>query len=826
MELLNHIFAKFLSVRFRKAAALMVLLLAATVLIGWQFNIEFLKRPISKTVAMNPLTALCFLLSSVALFFNSKNKTTTVLAFTVIALCVIKLISALIGSAVSVDGILFHDKLNKDLVNGMSNRMAANTTIGFLLVGSVFLKRTRKEIKTGSAELLTLIILAQGCLSIIGYIFKVPEFYGILSMFPMAIHTAIGFVILAVGMLSLKPLGPFASTLVNQHSGGFLARYLIPLTVLAPVSLGILKLYGQRHNLYSDEFGLMLVVSSVIVLATLIIWRIASIINQKDAEQARVELELAELNSHLEEIVVKRTTEAIRSRNEALKVSRQLVESKNRFRALVEHGGDAVVVLSAAGKPMFVSHSTHKMLGYTKDQLLNMRLADIIHPEDWQHVRSTMIRAFRNPNEPIPCPITRVKHKDGTWHYIESTTTNLLANSTIKGLVNNFRDVTDRVEVEKRLEASEIQFRKTLDTMLEGMQIIDYNWRYQYVNDAAVKHGSKTREQLLGRTMMEVYPGIEHSNLFYVLKQCMANRQMQQFENEFTYPNGTTAWFKLSIQPVPEGVFILSIDITDRKLAQQELLRTNESLEQVVAERTAELAASNKELEAFSYSVSHDLRAPLRAINGFAKMLHQTHSKQLDEDGNRLLSVISTNATTMGQLIDDLLNFSRIGRKKVDKHTVNMHALVSEAIESELQLMEDKTYSIEVDTLPTVLADAQLIKQVWANLVSNALKYSATTKHPKIQVSAEVKDSETIFSIKDNGVGFDMQYADKLFGVFQRLHSKREFEGTGVGLALAYRIVRKHGGNMWANAQPNKGATFYFTLPNHPVQNKNHDNGT
>jgi PAS domain S-box-containing protein len=362
------------------------------------------------------------------------------------------------------------------------------------------------------------------------------------------------------------------------------------------------------------------------------------------------------------------------------------------------------------------------------------------------------------------------------------------------------------------LVESEKRFRNTLDKMLEGIQIIGFDWCYIYANDSLVKHGHYTKEELLGYTMMEKYPGIENSEVFKVLKKCMEERVAQHMENEFVYPDGAKSWFELSIQPVPEGIFVLSIDISERKKAEEEVRQLNENLEKKVAERTEQLINVNKELESFSYSVSHDLRAPLRAINGYANMIVEDYNKVLDEEGKRLLEVVQYNAKKMSTLIDDLLAFSRLGKKEIEKTTIDMEELVDATL-SELSKTAERFAEIKKGKLTSVKADYSLMNQVFLNLISNGIKYSSKKEKPVVEINSSVKDNEVIYSVSDNGVGFDMKYSHKLFGVFQRLHSGEEFEGTGVGLAIVQRIINKHGGKVWADAQLGKGATFYFSLP-------------
>jgi signal transduction histidine kinase len=233
-------------------------------------------------------------------------------------------------------------------------------------------------------------------------------------------------------------------------------------------------------------------------------------------------------------------------------------------------------------------------------------------------------------------------------------------------------------------------------------------------------------------------------------------------------------------------------------------------LESRVQERTAELQAANKELEAFSYSVSHDLRAPLRAVDGYARMLEDDYGPQLDGEARRLLSVVRASSRRMGQLIDDLLDFSRLGRRALARQRVDMNALAAEAAG---ELASGSKALIESAPLPSAGADRAMMKQVWANLIGNALKYSGKRDAPRIEIGGREDAGENVYWVRDNGVGFDMRYAEKLFGVFQRLHSQNEFPGTGVGLAIVQRVVTRHGGRVWAEARPGEGACFYFSLP-------------
>jgi len=233
-----------------------------------------------------------------------------------------------------------------------------------------------------------------------------------------------------------------------------------------------------------------------------------------------------------------------------------------------------------------------------------------------------------------------------------------------------------------------------------------------------------------------------------------------------------------------------------------------EELEERVQERT-------EELESFTYSVSHDLRTPLRAIDGYAQLLRSNHADQLDEEGRRLLRLVYENTQRMGVLIDDLLTLSRLGRRELERTRIDMAALAREAADEVCQAHPDRCdgATIDIGSLPEAVGDRSMIRHVLTNLLANALKFTQNEETPRIAVGVEDTDRERAFFVRDNGVGFDPEYADKLFGVFERLHDEDTFEGTGVGLALVERIVRRHDGRVWAEGEPGAGATFYFTLP-------------
>jgi PAS domain S-box-containing protein len=785
-----------------KGLSAVVIGISLLVILGWQFDIERFKRPIPTLVAMNPLTAVLFILSAstvfIALSKKEKRSFVIILSTIVFSLSFLKLLGLLMQIDFHIDSLLFSDKLNNDLIGKIPNRMAPNTAFSFMLAGvSLALIQFQDSTKQVFAQILSLSILFLGLLSLLGYLYQVESFYGVFKYIPMAVHTALTFLLLSLAILFMSPDTGIMRSFTASYSGSASARLLIPAVIIIPTLLGYLRLLGDWQGLYSKEFGVAILILSIIILFFILIWLNATSLNKKDALRKTAEENLIKLNAELEQIVEIRTKE--------------IINNERRFRSMIENSEDIISLIDEDNKILYINSAVEKISRYSISEIMQLKRHELVAPEDRATALKNIRTALENPGKPFSVSL-RIINKEGRIVWLEGTMNNMLHDESIKAIVSNYRDVTERKESEKKLMESELKIWNTLDKMMEGIQIIDRNWKYMYVNEAVASQGKHTREELLGHTMMEVYPGIENTELFNVLSRCMDSRKQEFLVNEFEYNDGSKGWFELSIQPVPEGVFILSIDITKRKAAEASIQKLNEELEARVLERTVQLETVNKELESFSYSVSHDLRAPLRAINGYAKMIEEDYASLLDEEGKRLLTTVQYNAQKMGNLIDDLLAFSRLGRKEIQTSEIDVKEMINGTI-NEINKNVKHHAEFKIGKLENLHGDYALINQVFYNLISNAVKYSSKVEKPIIRINSEIKGNEVIYQISDNGAGFNMQYGHKLFGVFQRLHGSDEFEGTGVGLAIVQRIISKHKGRVWAEAKVNEGADFYFTLP-------------
>jgi PAS domain S-box-containing protein len=453
-------------------------------------------------------------------------------------------------------------------------------------------------------------------------------------------------------------------------------------------------------------------------------------------------------------------------------------------------------------------------------------LATLIHPDDLAPLNASMAQSAR---ELSPWRTEfRIRHADGGERWIEVHATPVPGHDGSTAWHGSASDTTARKSAERALLESQRRLMAVVAHMSEGLLVYSADGKLSEWNPAALAMHEFDDARARGISVTEATRLFELRTLAGELlplaqwphTRLMAGERLHQLELRLRRTD--TGWEKVlsysgsrvdDAQGRPLFGVLQFSDVTARRRNEEEITRLNGQLEQRVAERTAELQAAVKELEAFSYSVSHDLRAPLRALDGFSQALIEDHGKLLPEGGRRYLSIIRETAQKMGQLIDDLLAFSRLGRQSLTRRRVNATQLVRHAFDALAPQCQGRQIEFVVADLPPCEADLALLRQVWINLLGNAVKYTRQRDPAVIEVgSGTDAQGVTEYFVRDNGAGFDMRYAHKLFGVFERLHRADEFEGTGVGLAIVQRIVQRHGGQVRAVGEAGHGATFFFTL--------------
>ena len=759
--------------------------IAALALMGWQLDLAFLRSLVPGSVAMNPLTAVCLMLLSASLWVLRAPQTTTrarrvarACAMTVVAVGGLKLLSVLSGIDMPLDQVLFHGRLQEMPV---PKRMAPNTALVLVLLGLGHLTLDVRAWRGWPpAQILQVTSLAMAVMALIGYLYGAPAMYGVGSFIPMAANTALAFSLLSVAAVFSRPDRGLFRLLLSDSPGGALTRRLLPAAIAIPIGLEWLQLAGQRAGLYGLEIGAALMALVAIAPLVALIWLTARDLDATDRERRRAE--------------------------EALKSS--LVQVK----CLVDSNIVGVVTGDNRGWIHEANDAYLEMTGRTRADL-PFRW-DATRPAEARERDAATLselaeRGLVRPHENV------VVRKDGARVPV------LVGLAALPGDEGKYVAFVLDLSSRKRAEAELDRTRAFVDSIVENLPDMVFvkdarDLRFVRLNRAAEELLDCPREDLLGKNDYDLFP-TEQADFFTAKDRAVLDSGALLDIPEEPISTRTKGLRLLHTKKVPiadergEPLYLLGIseDITDVRQAEAKI----KALHEAVRSHADQLEVANKELEAFSYSVSHDLRAPLRHVDGFADLLRRHAGSTLDEKASRYLDLISDSAKSMGALIDDLLIFSRMGRAEMQRTTVDLAELVARVQESLAPDTSGRAIEWRIARLPRVNGDPAMLKLVLTNLIGNAIKYTKTRPTARIEIGIEPSGTETTVFVRDNGVGFDMEYGHKLFGVFQRLHHQDEFEGTGIGLANVRRIIQRHGGRTWAEGRLGEGATFYFSLP-------------
>lgn len=780
-------------------ASLTTIGIGSLALCGWAFDIAPFKSVLPGLVTMKANTALGIIGSGLALWlwhFSRKEARRNLTRLSSVGLQIFAIFVSLLSLVTliqygfqvdfGIDQLLFKDSI--DAVDAAARgRMAPNTAISFLLLGSALVLLQRRVYLPCQFFATIVFLVAFG--GIIGYVYRIPLFYSVGSYTGMAIHTSLSFILLSLGVLGACSERGIMKALLSPYAGGIMARRLLPAVLSIPPILGLLILWGYQADIFYTEFGLALrSMLSVVIFGSLICWN-ALRLNTIDSQRQRFQT--------------------------------ALLESEQRFHAIFDQMFQFIGLLTPEGILLEVNQTALDFGGLARKDVIGKPFWEArwwtISPQTQEQLQEAIARAregeFIRYEVEVKGAGDRLVIIDFSLRPIFNDTGQVVL------LIPEGRDITELKQAEAQLREAEQRFRLAFDNSATGEALVAPDGRFTRVNRALCKLLGYSESELLATTFQQItHPDDLDTDLAYVHQMLVGKIETYQMEKRYFGKQGQVVWILLSVSLVRDEqgqplYFVCQIQgINQRKQAETQKTKL-----------LTELERSNSELEDFAYVVSHDLLSPLRKIEMLNELLVDEYSQVLDAQGLEYLERMRSIKEQMQTFISDLLTLARVKTQAQPFELVNLTTLVQEVLSDLSTNLSETGGVVEIGELPTLKADPFQIRQLMQNLLSNALKFHKPDTQPRVKIYQKLSNQEDDGNslapryyqiiVEDNGIGFKSEYREKIFDVFQRLHSRREYEGTGLGLTICRKIVERHGGMITASSSPGQGAAFQITLP-------------